>query len=329
MSTETSIPTYDHSTSATIRTTDGARYAKQLITHWKRHAAHVQEADGETVLHFAASDYFPAHGALFRPGADALYVESFATTPRGLRGIADSVAEHLLRYASRREALAIEWSNYPAPELVPPAEFTTILQDERARSVLKRLYDYEEAINWDERDDDGNPHSSPEIGFSIRPEQGDLLYLLCRSIGATRVVEFATSLGFSTIYLASAVRDNGGGVVIGAELVPEKVVQAKANLAEAGVDSFVEIREGDVLETFVDLPGPIDVALIDGWPLADQPSLARKVLDLLLPKLRVGALIVNDNAEDDYLAYVRNPANGFVTLNLPLKGKTEISLKVA
>lgn len=328
--TETSIPQYEHQTSATIQTTLGARYAKQLITHWRRYAAQIQEDETETVLHFAASDHFPAHGVLFRMGTDELYVESYAATPKGLRGIADAVAEHLMRYASRKETLGIEWSNYPAPELAPPVEFKTMLQEEDAKRVLKRLYDFEEAINWDERDDDdGNPHSSAEIGFSIRPEQGDLLYMLCRSIGAKRVVEFATSLGFSTIYLASAVRDNGGGLVIGAELVPAKVAQAKLNLAEAGVDSFVEIRQGDVLETFRDLPDSIDLALIDGWPSPNTPSLARKVLDLLLPKLRVGALLVNDNAEEDYLEYVRNPANGFITLNLPLKGATEISLKVA
>ena len=60
------------------------------------------------------------------------------------------------------------------------------------------------------------------FGFNIKPEQGELVYLLCRSMGARRVAEFGTSLGFSAIYLAAAVRDNGGGVVIGSELVPEK-----------------------------------------------------------------------------------------------------------
>src|SRR5271168_1703453 len=98
--------------------------------------------------------------------------------------------------------------------------------------------------------------------FPVAPEQGDLMYLLCRAIGATRVAEFATSLGVSTLYLTAAVRDNGGGIVIGSEIVPAKAAAARANLAEAGLDAFADIRVGDVLETFADLGGPVDFLLV-------------------------------------------------------------------
>jgi hypothetical protein len=94
--------------------------------------------------------------------------------------------------------------------------------------------------------------------FPVAPEQGDLMYLLCRSTGATRVAEFATSLGVSTLYLAAAVRDNGGGIVIGSEIVAAKAEQARANLNEAGLAEFAEIRIGDARQTFADLGGPID-----------------------------------------------------------------------
>jgi predicted O-methyltransferase YrrM len=53
-----------------------------------------------------------------------------------------------------------------------------------------------------------DPHDYAEYGFSIYPEQGDLLYLLCRGMRATRVVDFATSIGMSAIYLGAAMRDN-------------------------------------------------------------------------------------------------------------------------
>jgi predicted O-methyltransferase YrrM len=72
-----------------------------------------------------------------------------------------------------------------------------------------------------------NPHDYAEQGFSISPDQGELIYLLCRGARATRVVEFATSLGVSTLYFAAAVRDNGGGTVIGSEIVPAKVIAAR------------------------------------------------------------------------------------------------------
>jgi O-methyltransferase len=90
-----------------------------------------------------------------------------------------------------------------------------------------------------------DPFAYRDYGFSIHPEQGDLIYLLCRAIRATRVAEFATSIGMSTIYFAAAVRDNGGGYVIGSEIVPEKAEIARRNLAEAGLADVVEIRVGD------------------------------------------------------------------------------------
>ncbi|BCM93605.1 transcriptional regulator YqjI [Abditibacteriota bacterium] len=173
-----------------------------------------------------------------------------------------------------------------------------------------------------------DPHALKNFSFSIRPEQGELIYLLCRSMGAQRVAEFATSLGFSAIYLAAAVRDNGGGLVIGSELVPEKVKAARRNLADAGLDELAEIREGDALETLRDLGGPIDFFLMDGWPTDDEVSLARRVMELVAPQLRVGAMVLNDNSEPDYLEYVRDPANGFRTMSLPFKRTFELSVKV-
>jgi predicted O-methyltransferase YrrM len=172
-----------------------------------------------------------------------------------------------------------------------------------------------------------DPHLYADYGFSIFPEQGDLIYLLCRALCAKRVAEFATSLGFSTLYFAAAIRDNGGGIVFGAELVPQKVDTARRNLAEAGLADFVEIRQGDARETLSDLGGPVDFVLIDGWP-GEEPSLSLQVMRVVAPQVRLGGIVMNDNAEPDYLEYVRDPANGFRSLSLPLKGGTELSVKV-
>ena len=181
----------------------------------------------------------------------------------------------------------------------------------------------------------GNPHNDQsahayaDYGFSIRPEQGELIYLLCRTVGATRVAEFATSIGMSTLYFAAAVRDNGGGVVIGSELVPAKVAAARRNLAEAGLIDFVDIREGDARNTLRDLGGPVDFVLIDGWPGGQGPSLARQLIEIVTPQIRVGGIVMNDNGEADYLAYIRDPRNGFCSISLPLKKGTELSGKIA
>ena len=142
-------------------------------------------------------------------------------------------------------------------------------------------------------------------------------------------MDFATSTGVSAIYLAAAVRDNGGGAVIGAEIVPEKVAAAQSNLTEAGLAEYVEVRLGDARDTLRDVGGEVDFALIDGFPLSEGPSLARQVTDVLLPQLRLGAMLLNDNGEPDYLELVRDPTNGFRSISLPLKGTTELSVKVA
>jgi predicted O-methyltransferase YrrM len=174
-----------------------------------------------------------------------------------------------------------------------------------------------------------DPRDYAEYGFSIVPDQGDLIYLLCRGMGATRVVDFATSIGMSAIYFAAAMRDNRGGTVIGSELVPEKVATARRNLADAGLSDYADIREGDAPKTLRDLGGSVDFALIDGWPNGQSPSLAREVIEILAPKIRTGGYVLNDNAEPDFLEFIRDPANGFISVSLPLKGGTELCVKVS
>lgn len=174
-----------------------------------------------------------------------------------------------------------------------------------------------------------HPEDFSDKGFSIHPDQGDLIYLLCRAMGARRVVDFATSVGMSAIYFAAAMRDNGGGLVIGAEVVAAKVATARRNLEEAGLSAFADIRQGDARETLRDLGGPVDFVLIDGWPLGEGPSLARQILDIVAPQLRVGGYVLNDNAEPDFLAYIRDPTHGFISMSLPIKRGTELALKVA
>jgi predicted O-methyltransferase YrrM len=91
--------------------------------------------------------------------------------------------------------------------------FKSVIQDERVRAVIQRLEAERRGARAGGPNDDGqsrDPYDYVDRGFSIRPEQGDLIYLLCRGMRATRVVEFATSVGMSTLYFAAAMRDNGG-----------------------------------------------------------------------------------------------------------------------
>ena len=218
---------------------------------------------------------------------------------------------------------------------IPALTYPSPLTDPQARAVLDRLHGLSGpggGLRSGRGQGSGyaaDPFARAGQPLAIQPAQGDLIYLLCRAIRATRVVDFATSFGVSAIYFAAAVRDNGGGIVVGAEIVPEKAATARRNLEEAGLAEFADIRLGDARQTLREVGGPVDFALIDGFPVASGPSLALQVLDVLAPQLRTGALVLNDNGESDYLGVVRDPARGFLTLSLPIKGSTELSIKVA
>jgi predicted O-methyltransferase YrrM len=214
---------------------------------------------------------------------------------------------------------------------VASARYSGPLGDARVEAVLAQIQaaNRRPSNGGPNNSDVRDPHVYADFGFSIHPEQGQLIYLLCRALRARRVVEFATSVGVSTLYFAAAMRDNGGGLVIGSEIVPKKVVAARRHLEAAGLAEFAEIREGDARETLRDLGGDIDFALIDGWPIEEGPSLARQLIEIIAPQMQVGAIALNDNAEPDFLEWMRDPANGFRSMTLPLKGGTELSVKVA
>jgi predicted O-methyltransferase YrrM len=152
--------------------------------------------------------------------------------------------------------------------------------------------------------------------LNVSADFGRFLYMCARARKAKRIVEFGTSFGISTIHLACALRDGGGGHLIGSELEPTKAQRARENLAAAGLADLVEIRVGDALETLKDgIDGDVDVVFLDG-----AFSLYLPVLKLLEPHLRDGAFVIGDNAVEQspgYLDYVRNPQNGYLSLALP------------
>lgn len=158
----------------------------------------------------------------------------------------------------------------------------------------------------------------------ISPQGGDLLYILVRAKRPNTIVEFGTSYGISTIYLAAAVVDNGTGRVVSTELSTAKVVAARANLVEAGLADRVTILLGDAMTTLNDIRGPIDLVLLDGWK-----DLCLPLLRLLESRLAIGALIVADDINlpslNGYLEYVRDPANGYISVAFPVEDGMEIS----
>ena len=152
----------------------------------------------------------------------------------------------------------------------------------------------------------------------VTPVAGRLLYALVRAARPATIVEFGMSLGISAIHLAAAVRDNGRGRVITTELSASKVAAAKATFAQTGLDEFVTVLEGDALTTLPTTSGPVDFVLLDGWKELYVP-----VIKLLEPRLSPGTLVVADNTgladTQPYVDYVRDPGNGYVSVNFPVR----------
>ena len=160
-----------------------------------------------------------------------------------------------------------------------------------------------------------------DFPLPVSRETGKLLYMLARASGARSIVEFGTSFGISTLHLAAALRDNGGGRLITTEFELSKVARARRNLTEGGLIDLVEIREGDALQTLrTDLPEAIDL-LLDG-----AKALYPEILSLVESRLRQGAVIVADNADDspDYLAHVRASGSGY--MSTPFGEDVELSI---
>jgi len=167
-----------------------------------------------------------------------------------------------------------------------------------------------------------------EAYIPISPEQGRFIYITARAIEAKRIVEFGTSYGISTLYLAAAARD-AGGFVIGSELERNKWEEACASLADAGFSDCTEIRLGDALQTLADVPAPIDLVLLDGWKELYIP-----VLKMLVPKLRRGSVVVADDifrfrtALAPYVALMQSGTNGFRSTSLRMAGGLEYSVYI-
>jgi predicted O-methyltransferase YrrM len=162
----------------------------------------------------------------------------------------------------------------------------------------------------------------------IVPQQGTFLYMQARALNAKSILEFGTSYGISTIYLAKAAKDNGGKVIT-TEYLAHKVKVAKENFEEAGLSEYVEIWEGDAMKTLKNLAEELDFVLLDGWP-----DLVFPVFKLIEPKLKKGAVIAVDDVKEykpsmqDYLDYVRNPENGYISTTIKPNKGMEFTIKI-
>lgn len=125
--------------------------------------------------------------------------------------------------------------------------------------------------------------------LDVGPEAGHLLNTLVRSMGARVVVEVGGSVGYSTLWLADAVRATGGRLY-SIETDPAKQREQRANLKDAGLDDVVELTSQQAVELVPTLQAPLDLVLLDHWK-----ELYVRDFDACWFALRKGGIIAADN----------------------------------
>jgi len=206
-----------------------------------------------------------------------------------------------------------------------------IISDKRVHTTLNRLHD--------EANSEGftilkglskgvfrplRPEDMKDAYIAISQGQGEYVYNLLLEKKAKSIVEFGTSFGISTLYLAAAAKQYGGKVIT-TELLEGKCRVAQQNFEEAGLAEWIDLREGDALQTLKDSPEEIDFLLMDGWN-----DLYLPLLKILEPRLTKGALIYTDNASfpsaKPYLNYLKSKPEKYRSVRLQdEKGGSELT----
>lgn len=134
------------------------------------------------------------------------------------------------------------------------------------------------------------PIDFEHVYLSISSEQGEDLTRLIVQNDIKQVVEFGTSFGISTLYLAQGVSETGGSIIT-TELIASKANKAIENFKKAGVNDLIEVRIGDAMETLKGHQDPIDLLLLDGWKDLYMP-----LFNMLEPNFHNDTYIYVDNA---------------------------------
>jgi predicted O-methyltransferase YrrM len=193
--------------------------------------------------------------------------------------------------------------------------------DDRVRAVLKRL----EREDADERERGVPP---AERSRAVAPTTGRFLFALVAPQWDCEVLEIGASRGYSSIWLGAGVRYLGGHLT-SLESDPRKIEAWRANVAEAGLEEWVDLVEGDAAETLPGIADVFDIVFIDAEK-EDYEALFQAARAMVEP----GALFVADNVishSDTLGAYVagRQADPTLESVTLPLDRGLELSVVLA
>jgi len=146
------------------------------------------------------------------------------------------------------------------------------------------------------------PENFEDAYLAISKEEGEALVQLIKENDLKNIVEFGTSFGISTLFLAQGVLETKGHIIT-TELLESKAKKAIENFKKANVNELIEVRIGDALETLKNHTDTIDLLLLDGWMSLYQP-----LFEILEPNFNNKTIIYVDNANmsdsKDFLATI-------------------------
>lgn len=165
--------------------------------------------------------------------------------------------------------------------------------------------------------DDSEASQGTTLSLAVSEHMGCFLHQMVLSHRPLRILELGSSYGVSTLYFAEALRTLGRGTVIATERDAEKCAHIRAHVETAGLELYVDLREGDVFETVSALDSTFDIVFMDVWA-----STYLALFKRIEGRLRPGSIVIADNmytAGDDvrpYKQYVdRHPRFSSMTLD--------------
>ena len=190
--------------------------------------------------------------------------------------------------------------------------------DDKVRAVLERL----EREDAEERE---RGVAREQRSRAVAPTTGRFLFSLVAPQNGCEVLEIGGSRGYSSIWLAAGVRILGGRV-LSLEHDPAKCEAWRRNVAEAGLDDWAELVEGDAFQSLLEIEDVFDVVFID----AEKEDYER-LFALARPKLEPGGLVVADNVVSHQEALgtysrARQDDPTLVSVTVPLDRGLEISV---
>ena len=188
--------------------------------------------------------------------------------------------------------------------------------DDRVRAVLRRM-----EMENDRDAESGIPLE--ERSLQIPPSSGALLFALASGRPGCEVLELGGSRGYSTIWLGAAVRAHGGHVT-SLEASPAKLEASARNIADAGLEEWIDVVPGDAFVSLEELDGPYDLVFLDAWKRDYEP-----LFELVRRRLEPGAIVVADNVVDhpDLAGYsaARQADPTLVSVTVPLDNGLEVT----